>query len=96
MGWLLLLWELVPELGHCQTVSGKKSTHLPETEAGEEKQRLSTVSKSIPLRRSASLQDSNHRSMDPDGESLRKKMIGKPYSGKLNVRCDEEELEIEY
>jgi hypothetical protein len=28
-------------------------------------------------------------------ESLRKKMIGKPYSGKPNVRFDEGELEIE-
>jgi hypothetical protein len=28
-------------------------------------------------------------------ESLWKKMIGKPYSGKLNVRFDEGELEIE-
>jgi len=27
-------------------------------------------------------------------ESLWKKMIGKPYSGKLNVRFDEGELEI--
>ena len=31
-----------------------------------------------------------------ESESLWKKMIGKPYSGKLNVRlCDEGELEIE-
>ena len=29
-------------------------------------------------------------------ESLWKKMIGKPYSGKLNVRFDEGELEIEH
>ena len=29
-------------------------------------------------------------------ESLRKKMIGKPYSGKQNVRFDEGELEIEH
>jgi len=28
-------------------------------------------------------------------ESFWKKMIGKPYSGKLNVRFDEGELEIE-
>jgi hypothetical protein len=28
-----------------------------------------------------------------DCESCRKKMIGKPYSGKLNVRFDEGELE---
>jgi hypothetical protein len=34
--------------------------------------------------------------MDPDCESLWKKMIGKPYSGKLNVRFDEGELEIEH
>jgi hypothetical protein len=33
--------------------------------------------------------------MDSNCESLRKKMIGKPYSGKLNVRFDEGELEIE-
>jgi len=33
--------------------------------------------------------------MDPNCESLWKKMIGKPYSGKLNVRFDEGELEIE-
>jgi hypothetical protein len=33
--------------------------------------------------------------MDSDGESRWKKMIGKPYSGKLNVRFDEGELEIE-
>ena len=32
--------------------------------------------------------------MDSDSESLWKKMIGKPYSGKLNVRFDERELEI--
>jgi CTP-dependent riboflavin kinase len=32
--------------------------------------------------------------MDSNGESLRKKMTGKPYSGKLNVRFDEGELEI--
>jgi len=32
--------------------------------------------------------------MDSDGESFWKKMIGKPYSGKLNVRFDEGELEI--
>ena len=30
-----------------------------------------------------------------DCESLWKKMIGKPYSGELNVRFDEGELEIE-
>ena len=36
-------------LVHGQTVSGRESAHLPETEAGEEKQRLSPVSKSIPL-----------------------------------------------
>jgi hypothetical protein len=29
------------------------------------------------------------------GERLRKKIIGKPYSGKPNVRFDEGELEIE-
>jgi len=86
MGRLLLLWELQPKPVHGQTVSGRKSTHLPETEAGEEKQRLSPVSKSIPLWESVSLQDSNHPSMDSDCESLWKKMIGKPYSGKLNVR----------
>ena len=33
---------------------------------------------------------------DSDCESLWKKMIGKPYSGKLNVRFDEGELEIEH
>jgi hypothetical protein len=33
--------------------------------------------------------------MDSNCESLVKKMIGKPYSGKLNVRFDEGELEIE-
>lgn len=32
--------------------------------------------------------------MDSNCESLVKKMIGKPYSGKLNVRFDEGELEI--
>jgi hypothetical protein len=32
--------------------------------------------------------------LDSDSESLWKKMIGKPYSGKLNVRFDEGELEI--
>jgi len=31
-----------------------------------------------------------------DCESLWKKMIGKPYSGKLKVRFDEGELEIEH
>ena len=31
-----------------------------------------------------------------ESESLRKKMIGKPYSGKPNVRFDEGELEIEH
>jgi hypothetical protein len=47
--------------------------------------------------KSASLQDSDHRSMDPDCESLWKKMIGKSRLGgrKLNVRFDEGELEIE-
>ena len=30
------------------------------------------------------------------GESLRMKIIGKPYSGKPNVRFDEGELEIEH
>jgi hypothetical protein len=33
--------------------------------------------------------------MDTDCESLWRKMIGKPDSGKLNVRFDEGELEIE-
>jgi len=33
--------------------------------------------------------------MDSDCESFWKKMIGKPYSGKPNVRFDEGELEIE-
>jgi hypothetical protein len=32
--------------------------------------------------------------VDSGCESLWKKMIGKPYSGKLNVRFDEGELEI--
>jgi hypothetical protein len=30
------------------------------------------------------------------GECLRRKIIGKPYSGKPNVRFDEGELEIEH
>ena len=34
--------------------------------------------------------------MGPDCESLSKKMMRKPYSGKLNVRFDEGELEIEH
>jgi hypothetical protein len=34
--------------------------------------------------------------MGSDCESQWKKMIGKPYSGKLNVRFDEGELEIEH
>ena len=36
------------------------------------------------------------RKLYQKGESLWKKMIGKPYSGKLNVRFDEGELEIEH
>ena len=39
--------------------------------------------------------DTYNCSMDLDCESRWKKMIGKPYSGKLNVRFDEGELEIE-
>jgi hypothetical protein len=35
------------------------------------------------------------RRVDQSCESPRMKMIGKPYSGKLNVRFDEGELEIE-
>lgn len=34
--------------------------------------------------------------LDANCESQWKKMIGKPYSGKLNVRFDEGELEIEH
>ena len=41
------------------------------------------------------LQDTDDGPMDSSCESHRKKMIGKPYSGKLNVRFDEGELEIE-
>ncbi len=41
------------------------------------------------------LQDTDDGPMDSSCESRRKKMIGKPYSGKLNVRFDEGELEIE-
>jgi hypothetical protein len=59
-------------------------------EADEEKQRISTVSKSIPLRKSALLEDSNHRSMDPHGERLWKKLIGKPYPGKPTQGCPPE------
>jgi hypothetical protein len=33
--------------------------------------------------------------MDPNCKSHQRKIIGKPYSGKLNVRFDEGELEIE-
>jgi microsomal dipeptidase-like Zn-dependent dipeptidase len=36
------------------------------------------------------------RESDSDCESFWKRMIGKPYSGKLNVRFDEGELEIEH
>jgi hypothetical protein len=36
------------------------------------------------------------KQVDPGCESLWRKMIGKPYSGKLNVRFDEGELEIEH
>ena len=32
--------------------------------------------------------------MDPGCESCRKKVIGKSYPGKLNLRFDEEELEM--
>ena len=35
------------------------------------------------------------KQVDSDCESFWKKMIGKPYSGKPNVRFDEGELEIE-
>jgi hypothetical protein len=34
--------------------------------------------------------------LGPTGESLWKKIIGKPYSGKPNVRFDEGELEIKH
>jgi hypothetical protein len=40
-----------------------------------------------------SLQNTGNRSMGSGCESRWKKMIGKPYSGKLNVRFDEGELE---
>jgi len=39
-------------------------------------------------------QDTDDGALDSGGESLWKKMIGKLYSGKLNVRIDEGELEI--
>jgi hypothetical protein len=42
------------------------------------------------------LQDDEQRSLEEYCESLWMKMIGKPDSGKLNVRCDEGVLEIEY
>ena len=37
----------------------------------------------------------NQGSLGSAGESIRMKIIGKPYSGKPNVRFDEGELEIE-
>jgi hypothetical protein len=40
-------------------------------------------------------QDTDEGPADPNRKSYRMKMIGKPYSGKLNVRFDEGELEIE-
>lgn len=40
------------------------------------------------------LRASYNCSMDSNCESSRKKVIGKPYSGKSNVRFDEGELEI--
>lgn len=40
------------------------------------------------------LQRKLYQKAKQEGESLWKKMIGKPYSGKLNVRFDEGELEI--
>ncbi|MGA2330915.1 MAG: hypothetical protein ABSG75_04075, partial [Syntrophales bacterium] len=39
--------------------------------------------------------DGSYTGRPSESESLWKKMIGKPYSGKLNVRFDEGELEIE-
>lgn len=51
--------------------------------------------KSLRVKKASSykaLPNTDHRAMDAS-ESLWKKMIGKPYSGKLNVRFDEGELE---
>ena len=52
-----------------------------------------TVPPGISLPQPRSLQTAGHRSMGSSCESRWKKMIGKPYSGKLNVRFDEGELE---
>ena len=46
--------------------------------------------------RTVGLQDTNDFSLDANCESLWEKMIGKPCAGKLHVRFDEGELEIEH
>ena len=56
---------------------------------------LKTPEKIRELQRKLYQNAKQEKESDSDCESLWKKMIGKPYSGKLNVRFDEGELEIE-
>ena len=49
-----------------------------------------------PKKRSGNFGGNYARRPSASGESQWKKMIGKPYSGKPNVRFDEGELEIEH
>ena len=75
--------------------SRRKGSNVSEAETSSQKHGVQKISQYVPLPKTRPLQNTDHRSMDSGCESRWKKMIGKPYSGKLNVRFDEGELEIE-
>ena len=55
--------------------------------------RLRTPEKIRSLQRKLYLKAKQEPSLEGEGECLRMKVLGKPYSGKLNVRFDEGEQE---
>src|SRR5208337_2088193 len=93
MGELLLLRELQQDLCTPEVLRRRKGSDVPETKTSAQKPGVYAIPQCISLSKPRSLQNTDDRSMDSGCESRWKKMIGKPYSGKLNVRFDEGELE---
>jgi len=95
MGSLLSVRQLYKSSIVSEKILGLQDSSIPAPEARVPWFWLQGISGPILLRFLRCIRSADHGSLVSTSECIRMKIIGKPYSGKPNVRFDEGELEIE-
>ena len=96
MGRLLSIWQLHESTVCFQAILGLQDKNIFAPETPPPQFWVQGISGQVLLWFLRPVRSSNQGSLGTECESIRMKIIGKPYSGKPNVRFDERELEIEH